>query len=130
MGPFRLPFIRCGNVASILEINEKLERYFNTFCAAPESERKAPSYDTTKEVNNNIKGLCFIYSIYITFFLLTFHLWTIKRCQTTSCRSLSLRRLASKSKMCFKLIIILTKCPNKEMYRTTAHIIIIIIIIM
>jgi len=41
---------RCGNVAAILEVNEKQERYFNTFCAAPESERKSPSYDTTKEV--------------------------------------------------------------------------------
>jgi len=63
-------------VAAILEVNEKQERvptattyqaiiciahtialltamnlqYFNTFCAAPESERKSPSYDTTKEV--------------------------------------------------------------------------------
>jgi len=41
---------RCGNVASVLEINEKLERFFNTFCAAPESEREKPSYDTSKEV--------------------------------------------------------------------------------
>eukprot|EP01088_Endostelium_zonatum_P014272 TRINITY_DN305_c0_g2_i1.p1 TRINITY_DN305_c0_g2~~TRINITY_DN305_c0_g2_i1.p1 ORF type:complete len:311 (-),score=35.52 TRINITY_DN305_c0_g2_i1:107-1039(-) len=41
---------RCGNVASVLEINEKLERYFNTFAAAPESEREKPSYDPTKEV--------------------------------------------------------------------------------
>ncbi|KAL6068637.1 Protein phosphatase 2A catalytic subunit B [Balamuthia mandrillaris] len=41
---------RCGNVASILEVSDKLERYFNTFVAAPESERKSPSYDSTKEV--------------------------------------------------------------------------------
>ena len=65
---------RCGNVASILEVNEQQERvrhlllsrarvcicdllrlhdhvqYFNTFCAAPESDSKTPSYDTTKEV--------------------------------------------------------------------------------
>eukprot|EP01090_Pellita_catalonica_P023679 TRINITY_DN9873_c0_g1_i1.p1 TRINITY_DN9873_c0_g1~~TRINITY_DN9873_c0_g1_i1.p1 ORF type:complete len:310 (+),score=25.35 TRINITY_DN9873_c0_g1_i1:48-977(+) len=41
---------RCGNVASILEINENLERYFNTFGAAPDSERVTPSFDTTKEV--------------------------------------------------------------------------------
>ena len=25
-------------------------QYFNTFCAAPESDSKTPSYDTTKEV--------------------------------------------------------------------------------
>lgn len=41
---------RCGNVAAILEISENLERYFNTFCAAPDSEKKMPSHDTTKEV--------------------------------------------------------------------------------
>jgi len=41
---------RCGNIAAILEINENLERHYNTFSAAPESEREVPAYDTTKEV--------------------------------------------------------------------------------
>ncbi|KAI9141219.1 serine/threonine-protein phosphatase PP-X isozyme 2 [Paraphysoderma sedebokerense] len=33
---------RCGNLASVLEINPSLERYFNVFSAAPDSERDAP----------------------------------------------------------------------------------------
>lgn len=41
---------RCGNVAAVLEINEKLERYYNTFIEAPASERTIPSNDTTKAV--------------------------------------------------------------------------------
>lgn len=40
---------RCGNVASIVEISEQLERYFNTFIAAPESSQKLP-YDLVKEL--------------------------------------------------------------------------------
>lgn len=41
---------RCGNVAAILEINELMERYFNTFTACPDSEREKPAVETTKEV--------------------------------------------------------------------------------
>jgi len=45
---------RCGNIASVMEISDKLSRRFNTFSAAPESERlahqvgtkDAPSYFT------------------------------------------------------------------------------------
>jgi len=45
---------RCGNIASVMEISDKLARRFNTFSAAPESERlanqvgtkDAPSYFT------------------------------------------------------------------------------------
>eukprot|EP01133_Synstelium_polycarpum_P005938 gene5938-6877_t len=40
---------RCGNMASIMEVNDSLERYFNTYSAAPESVHK-PSQDTTKEL--------------------------------------------------------------------------------
>ncbi|GAM22809.1 hypothetical protein SAMD00019534_059840 [Acytostelium subglobosum LB1] len=41
---------RCGNMASILEINESFEQYFNTYSAAPESLHNKPSQDTTKEL--------------------------------------------------------------------------------
>jgi len=41
---------RCGNVASILEVNELMERYFNTFTACPDSEREKPPVETMKEV--------------------------------------------------------------------------------
>eukprot|EP01099_Mayorella_cantabrigiensis_P008103 TRINITY_DN7461_c0_g1_i1.p1 TRINITY_DN7461_c0_g1~~TRINITY_DN7461_c0_g1_i1.p1 ORF type:complete len:324 (-),score=64.04 TRINITY_DN7461_c0_g1_i1:622-1551(-) len=41
---------RCGNVASILEISEGLEKFFNTYCAAPDSERQIPNTETTREV--------------------------------------------------------------------------------
>jgi serine/threonine-protein phosphatase PPG1 len=33
---------RCGNVAAVLEVSEKLERFYNTFIAAPENERQVP----------------------------------------------------------------------------------------
>lgn len=36
---------RCGNVASILEIDENLELTFNTFSAAPDNERCIPRPD-------------------------------------------------------------------------------------
>jgi len=39
---------RCGNVAAIIEVSETLERHFNTFIAAPESQRLP--YDPTKEL--------------------------------------------------------------------------------
>jgi len=45
---------RCGNVASILEISESLDRYFNTFIAAPESSQKPP-YDLVKELPDYFK---------------------------------------------------------------------------
>jgi len=41
---------RLGNVASILEISEQGDRYYNTFTACPESERSQPLVDTTKEI--------------------------------------------------------------------------------
>jgi len=37
---------RCGNVAAVLEISEKLEKNYNLFAAAPESERQTPTIDT------------------------------------------------------------------------------------
>jgi len=40
---------RCGNVASILEIDENLDRYFNTFTAAPDHERRKAPNDGIKE---------------------------------------------------------------------------------
>ncbi|EGG21286.1 putative protein serine/threonine phosphatase [Cavenderia fasciculata] len=41
---------RCGNMASIMEVNESLERFFNTYSAAPESLHNKPAQDTTKEL--------------------------------------------------------------------------------
>jgi serine/threonine-protein phosphatase PPG1 len=41
---------RCGNVASILEIADNLDRSFNTFHAAPNSERTQLSLEATKAV--------------------------------------------------------------------------------
>ncbi|KAK5581577.1 hypothetical protein RB653_001614 [Dictyostelium firmibasis] len=41
---------RCGNMASIVEVNEKLERYFNTYAAAPQSLSNKPTLDTNKEL--------------------------------------------------------------------------------
>jgi len=41
---------RCGNIASILEISENLDKYFNTFSACPDSERQKPSFDSLKEI--------------------------------------------------------------------------------
>ena len=34
---------RCGNIASIMEVDEYLQSTFKTFDAAPQSERKEPS---------------------------------------------------------------------------------------
>lgn len=36
-------FIRCGNVAAILELNEHLQRDFTIFEAAPQDSRGIPS---------------------------------------------------------------------------------------
>ena len=33
---------RCGNIAAVMEVSDKLSRRFNTFSAAPESERLKP----------------------------------------------------------------------------------------
>jgi len=41
---------RCGNVASILEISEQMERYYNTFTAAPDSTRVKPTIDSLKDI--------------------------------------------------------------------------------
>jgi len=41
---------RCGNMASIMEVNESLERFFNTYAAAPESYTSKPPQDTNKEL--------------------------------------------------------------------------------
>lgn len=41
---------RCGNIASILELDDNGEKHFNVFVAAPESERKFPNIDDAKEV--------------------------------------------------------------------------------
>eukprot|EP00033_Pygsuia_biforma_P004753 GCRY01005210.1.p1 GENE.GCRY01005210.1~~GCRY01005210.1.p1 ORF type:complete len:310 (+),score=60.88 GCRY01005210.1:184-1113(+) len=41
---------RCGNVASILEVDEHKNRVFNTFMAAPEKERQRRDIDSIKEV--------------------------------------------------------------------------------
>lgn len=37
---------RCGNLASVLEIDENLNRFFNTFHAAPASERPSIKEDS------------------------------------------------------------------------------------
>jgi hypothetical protein len=44
---------RCGNIAAVCEVSDKLQKRFNTFSAAPESERlkdlsnkETPSYFT------------------------------------------------------------------------------------
>jgi hypothetical protein len=39
-----------GNVAAIMEVSESGERYYNTFLAAPESERIDPPPNSVKEV--------------------------------------------------------------------------------
>jgi len=36
---------RCGNVAAIMEVAEDFKRRYNTFMAAPSSERKTPDVD-------------------------------------------------------------------------------------
>jgi serine/threonine-protein phosphatase PPG1 len=41
---------RCGNIASVMEINESLDRNFNTFDAAPENEKNKPESEDTKDV--------------------------------------------------------------------------------
>jgi serine/threonine-protein phosphatase PPG1 len=41
---------RCGNVASILEINDQRQKFFNTFVACPDSERVIPTFDILKEI--------------------------------------------------------------------------------
>jgi len=40
---------RSGNVASILEVSESHEKYYNTFCACPDSEREKLPFPTLKE---------------------------------------------------------------------------------
>jgi hypothetical protein len=42
--------LNIGNVACILEVTDGTEKYFNTFAAAPDSERIDPSPDSIKEV--------------------------------------------------------------------------------
>lgn len=41
---------RCGNIASVMEINESLDRNFNTFDAAPENEKSKPEAEDAKDV--------------------------------------------------------------------------------
>ena len=45
------PPVTCTHVCicDLLRLHDHVQ-YFNTFCAAPESDSKTPSYDTTKEV--------------------------------------------------------------------------------
>ncbi len=41
---------RCGNIASVMEINESLDRNFNTFDAAPENAKSKPETEDAKDV--------------------------------------------------------------------------------
>jgi serine/threonine-protein phosphatase PPG1 len=40
---------RCGNVAAIMEVAEDHKRRYNTFTAAPDSDRLTPENDSTRE---------------------------------------------------------------------------------
>jgi len=40
----------CGNVACILELTDNQQKYYNTFLAAPDTERIFPPPDSLKEV--------------------------------------------------------------------------------
>jgi serine/threonine-protein phosphatase PPG1 len=39
---------RCGNIASVMEVSESLDRNFNTFDAAPENETSKPDQEEAK----------------------------------------------------------------------------------
>ncbi len=42
---------RCGNIASVMEVSETLDRNFNTFDASPDNERnKSEGTEDTKDV--------------------------------------------------------------------------------
>jgi len=41
---------RCGNIASVMEVSDTLDRNFNTFDASPDNEKAKPEPDELKEV--------------------------------------------------------------------------------
>jgi serine/threonine-protein phosphatase PPG1 len=41
---------RCGNIASVMEVSEGLNRNFNTFDASPDNEKSKPEMEEAKEI--------------------------------------------------------------------------------
>ena len=65
---------RCGNIASVMEVNEGLDRNFNTFDAAPENEKSKPEMEEAKDVPDYVSLLfyVFVFFHFLIFFPLVY----------------------------------------------------------